>query len=170
VKREVNFVETYPPPSRLDHPHFYNALLSFKSWLSILWLSLYFGPQCRKFTRIMTLLVRTITINIASNHGLQSPGYFWFRASSASISIQERFLAPWIQFYAYAYTQCPKFGGNILVRIPYVKYKGKSTVGNTRWPGNRIKRALPRNFPFLRYEVCTDGRIGCLTMNWASTW
>jgi hypothetical protein len=64
----------------------------------------------------------------------------------------------------------PNFGGNIPVRMPYVKYEGKSTVYNTRWPGIRIKRALPRNFPYLRYEVCTDGRIGCPTMNWASTW
>jgi hypothetical protein len=64
----------------------------------------------------------------------------------------------------------PNFGGNIPVRIPYVKYEGKSTVCKTRWPGIRIKHALPRNFPYLRYEVCTDGRIGCLTMNWASTW
>jgi hypothetical protein len=54
--------------------------------------------------------------------------------------------------------------------MPYVKYEGKSTVCNTRWPGLRIKRALPRNFPYLRYEVCTDGRIESLTMNWASTW
>jgi hypothetical protein len=37
--------------------------------------------------------------------------------------------------------------------MPYVKYEGKSTVGNTRWPGIRIKRALPRNFPYLRYEI-----------------
>jgi hypothetical protein len=37
--------------------------------------------------------------------------------------------------------------------MPYIKYEGKSTVGNTRWPGIRIKRALPRNFPYLRYEV-----------------
>jgi hypothetical protein len=64
----------------------------------------------------------------------------------------------------------PNFGSNIPVRMPYVKYEGKSTVCNTRWPGIRIKRALPRNFPYLRYEVCTDGRIGCPTMNWASTW
>jgi hypothetical protein len=53
--------------------------------------------------------------------------------------------------------------------MPYVKYEGKSTVRNTRWPGIHIKRALPSNFPYLRYEVCTDGRIGCLSLNWAST-
>jgi hypothetical protein len=64
----------------------------------------------------------------------------------------------------------PNFGGNILVRMSYVKYEGKSTVCNTRWLGIRIKRTLPRNFSYLRYEVCTDGRIGCLAMNWASTW
>jgi hypothetical protein len=33
------------------------------------------------------------------------------------------------------------------------QYKGKSTVSNTSWPGIRIKRALPRKFPYLRYEV-----------------
>jgi hypothetical protein len=37
--------------------------------------------------------------------------------------------------------------------MPYVKYEGKSTVSNTRWPGICIKRALPRKFPYLRYEV-----------------
>jgi hypothetical protein len=68
------------------------------------------------------------------------------------------------------HSKCPSLGGNIPVRMPYVKYEGKSMVCNTRWPGIRIKRALPRNFPYLRYEVCIDGRIGCLTMNWASTW
>jgi hypothetical protein len=62
------------------------------------------------------------------------------------------------------------FGGNIPIQMSYVKYEGKSTVFNTRWPGICIKRALSRNFPYLRYEVCTDGRIGCRTMNWASTW
>jgi hypothetical protein len=64
----------------------------------------------------------------------------------------------------------PKHGSNKPVRMPYVKYEGKSTVNNTRWPGIRIKCALPRNFPYLRYEVCIDGRIECLTLNWASTW
>jgi hypothetical protein len=68
------------------------------------------------------------------------------------------------------HSKYPNLGGNIPVRMPYVIYEGKSTVCNTRWPGIRIKRALPRNFPYLRYEVCTDGHIGCLTMNWASTW
>jgi hypothetical protein len=47
---------------------------------------------------------------------------------------------------------CPKYGGNIPIRMSYVKYEGKSTIGNTRWPGIRIKRALPRNFLYLRYE------------------
>jgi hypothetical protein len=68
------------------------------------------------------------------------------------------------------HSTCPNLCGNIPVRMPYVKYEGKSTVCNTRWLGIRIKRALPRNFPYLRYEVCTDGRIRCLTMNWALTW
>jgi hypothetical protein len=48
--------------------------------------------------------------------------------------------------YAYAYSYYPNFGGNIPVRMPYVKYEGKSTVSNTRWPDNRIKRALLRKF------------------------
>jgi hypothetical protein len=130
-----------------------NTLLLFKSWPSILWLSLHFGPQRHKFTRIKTLSVCTITIDIAFNHGFLSPSHFWFKASSASISVREWFLAPRIQLYIYASTQCPNFGGNIPVQMPYVKYEGKSTVGNTRWPGTCIKRALPRYFPYLRYEV-----------------
>jgi hypothetical protein len=32
--------------------------------------------------------------------------------------------------------------------MSYVKYEGKSTVSNTRWPGIRIKRALSRKFPY----------------------
>jgi hypothetical protein len=40
----------------------------------------------------------------------------------------------------------PNFGGNIPIRMPYVKYEDKSTVSNTRWPGNHIKRALLREF------------------------
>jgi hypothetical protein len=50
-------------------------------------------------------------------------------------------------------SNCPNFGGNMPVRMMYVKYEGKSTVGNTRWPSIRIKRALPRNFPYVRCEV-----------------
>jgi hypothetical protein len=38
------------------------------------------------------------------------------------------------------------FGGNIPIRMPYVKYEDKSIVSNTRWPSNRIKRALLREF------------------------
>jgi hypothetical protein len=84
--------------------------------------------------------------------------------------IQVRALVPRISVSGYRHSKYLNFGGNIPVRMPYVKYEGKSTVCNTRWPGIRIKRALPRNFPYLRYEVCTDGCIRCLTMNWASTW
>jgi hypothetical protein len=72
--------------------------------------------------------------------------------------------------YSRIHSKCPNSGGNKPIRMLYVKYEGKSTVCNTRWPGIHIKRALSRNFLYLRYEVCTDGRIGCLTMNWASTW
>jgi hypothetical protein len=50
-------------------------------------------------------------------------------------------------------SNCPKYGSNTPIRMPYVKYEDKSIVGNTRWPGIHIKRALPRNFPYLRYEV-----------------
>jgi hypothetical protein len=71
--------------------------------------------------------------------------------------------------YSHMHSKFPDSGGNIPIRMPYVKYKGKSTVCNTRWPDIRIKRALPSNFPYLWYEVCTDGRIGCLSLNWAST-
>jgi hypothetical protein len=44
------------------------------------------------------------------------------------------------------HSTCPNLGGNIPVRMPYVKYEGKSMVCNTRWPGIRIKRALPEIF------------------------
>jgi hypothetical protein len=71
--------------------------------------------------------------------------------------------------YSHMYSKFPDSGDNIPIRMPYVKYEGKFTVCNTRWLGIRIKRAVPSNFPYLRYEVCTDGRIGCLTLNWAST-
>jgi hypothetical protein len=49
-------------------------------------------------------------------------------------------------------SNCPKYGSNMPVRMPYVKYEDKSTVSNTRWPGIRIKRALPRQFPCLQHE------------------
>jgi hypothetical protein len=65
--------------------------------------------------------------------------------------IREQILGPGIQLYAHAYTKCPNFGGNIPIRMSYVN-EGKSTVGNTGWPGID-KRALPRNFPYLGYEV-----------------
>jgi hypothetical protein len=71
--------------------------------------------------------------------------------------------------YSHMHSKFPDSGGNIPIRMSYVKYESKSTVCNTRWPGIRIKCALPSNFPYLQYEVCTDGRIGCLTLNWAST-
>jgi hypothetical protein len=45
-----------------------------------------------------------------------------------------------------ALTFYPNSGRNIPIWMPYVKYEGKSTVSNTRWPGNRIKRALLREF------------------------
>jgi hypothetical protein len=108
-------------------------------------------------------------IDILSSHGLQFPGYFKFGASSASTVAQGQFMSLTSISYSYMQSKFPDSGGNIPIRMPYVKYEGKSTVCNTRWPGIRIKRALPSNFPYLRYEVCTDGRIGCLSLNWAST-
>jgi hypothetical protein len=99
------------------------------------------------------------------------------RSLKPSLSSQQRFClfrvrapVPRISASGYQHSKYLNFGGNIPIRMLYVKYEGKSTVCNTRWPGIHIKRALLRNFPYLRYEVSTDGRIGCLTMNWASTW
>jgi hypothetical protein len=145
----LRMVDVYPSNCPLAG----SALSLFKSWLSILWLFLYFGQQCCKFIRVITSFVQTIRTVIASNLGLQSPGYPGFRANSASNSIREQLLALWIQLPAYAYTQCPNFGGNIPIWMSYVKYEDKSMVGNTSWPGIRIKRALSRNFPYLRYKV-----------------
>jgi hypothetical protein len=142
-----------------------NALSSSKSWLLILGS----GRQSRKFTRVMTSSLYTITVDTASNHGLQSPGYFWLEANSASATIQGGFSPTNPMSYSHMHSKFPYSGGNIPIRMPYVKYEGKSTVCNTRWPGIRIKRALARNFPYLRYEVCTDVRIGSPTLNRAST-
>jgi hypothetical protein len=49
-------------------------------------------------------------------------------------------------------SNCPKYGSNMPVWMPYVKYEDKSIVSNTGWPGIRIKRALPRKFPCLQHE------------------
>jgi hypothetical protein len=40
------------------------------------------------------------------------------------------------------HSTCPNLGDNIPVRMPYVKYEGKSTVCNIRWPGIHTKHAL----------------------------
>jgi hypothetical protein len=69
---DLQFVDFNPPNCPLAG----NALLLFKTWLSVPWPFLYFGLQCLKFTRIMTSSVQTTRSVIASNHGLQSPGYF----------------------------------------------------------------------------------------------
>jgi hypothetical protein len=156
-RAEICNLSNYNPAS--------NALSSSKSWLLIL----RSGQQSRKFTRVMTLSLYTITVDTASNHGLQSPGYSWFRASSASATIQGGFSPLNPISCSHMHSKFPNSGGNIPIRMPYVKYEGKSTVCNTRWPGICIKRALLRNFPYLRYEVCTNGRIGSSTLNWAST-
>jgi hypothetical protein len=152
------------------------------------------GQQCLQVIRAWALVPRITFFGpaVPSNYSSLgfSPSNHLFRASSAfklfepglqslesSLSSQQRFCfirvrvsVPRISVLGYQHSKYLNFGGNIPVWMPYVKYEGKSTVCNTRWPGIHIKRALPRNFPYLRYEVCTDGRIGCLTMNWASTW
>jgi hypothetical protein len=131
------------------------------------------GQQYLRIIRAWASVPRIIFLGpaVPSNYsGLGvSPSNYLLRASSGSTLFE---FGPRISVSGYQHfsLKYPNFGGNIPVRMPYVKYEGKSTVCNTRWPGIRIKRALPRNFPYLRYEVCTDGRIGCLTMNWASTW
>jgi hypothetical protein len=63
----------------------------------------------------------------------------------------------------------------ILVAIYQFGYRMSNTKVSLRFATPEdpvfVSNALCReNFPYLRYEVCTDGRIGCLTMNWASTW
>jgi hypothetical protein len=56
------------------------------------------------------------------------------------------------------------------VRMPYVKYEGKSMVCNTRWPGIRIKRALPEIFHTCGMKFAPMDASGASQMNWASTW
>jgi hypothetical protein len=54
--------------------------------------------------------------------------------------------------------------------MPYVKYKGKSTVRNTRWPGIRIKRALPEIFHTYGMKFAPMDASSVSQMNWAPTW
>jgi hypothetical protein len=135
-------------------------LRSFKSSSS--------GQQCLRIIRARASVPRIVFLGSAvpSNYsGLGvSPSNYLLRASSDSTLFE---FGPRISVSGYQHfsLKYPNFGGNIPVRMLYVKYEGKSTVCNTKWPGIRIKRALPRNFPYLRYEVCTDVRIRCLTMN-----
>jgi hypothetical protein len=63
----------------------------------------------------------------------------------------------------------PKCGSSEPVRMSYVKLEGKSTIGNTRWPGIRIKRALPRKFPCLRREEMHRWMHRVPHNYWAST-
>jgi hypothetical protein len=152
------------------------------------------GQQCLQVIRDWASVPRIVFFGPAVPSSYSSLGFgpsnCLLRASSAfklfkpglqslepSLSSQQRFCfirvrapVPRISISGYQHSKYPNFGGNIPVQMPYVKYEGKSMVRNTRWPGIRIKRALSRIFPYLRYEVCTDGRIGCLTLNWASTW
>jgi hypothetical protein len=65
---------------------------------------------------------------------------------------------------------CPNLGGNIPIRMPYVKYEGKSTVCNTGWLGIRIKRALPKIFHTYGMKSAPMDASGASQMNWASTW
>jgi hypothetical protein len=134
------------------------------------------GQQCLQVIRAWASVPRIIFFGPAvpsdySSLG-SSPSNHLLRASSAFALFEFglRSLESLFRAINALRSKYPNFGGNIPVWMPYVKYEGKSTVCNTRWPGIHIKHALPRNFPYLRYEVCTDGRIGCLTMNWASTW
>jgi hypothetical protein len=80
------------------------------------------------------------------NYGLQSPNFLSFRASSASASIWVEILTSRNPFSHLIYPCLPEFRWNMPIWMSYVKYKDKSTVSKTRWPGNRIKRALPREF------------------------
>jgi hypothetical protein len=134
------------------------------------------GQQCLQIIQAWASVPRTIFFGpaVPSNYlsSGASPSNYLLRASSASALFEFglRSLESLSRAINTLRSKYPNFGGNILVQMPYVKYEDKSTVCNTRWPGIRINRALPRKFPYLRYEVCTDGRIGCLTMNWASTW
>jgi hypothetical protein len=109
---------------------------------------------------------------LATRSGVASLWHIFAPAFAIRSGVVPRIDTPSLQRWQHArglQSKFPDSGGNIPIRMPYGKYEGKSTVRNTRWPGIRIKRALPSNFPYLRYEVCTDGRISCLTMNWAST-
>jgi hypothetical protein len=146
------------------------------------------GRQRLYFTRVWAPVPRIIFLRPAAplhySSAGASPSNCLFRAGCASALLELWVLDPSIRIFrpsAFLFglwslkalfrainalrSKYPNFGGNIPVWMSYVKYEGKSTVCNTRWPVIRIKRALLRNFPYLRYEVCTDGRIGCLTMN-----
>jgi hypothetical protein len=134
------------------------------------------GQQRLRIIRVRALVPRIVFFGPSAPQLYSSLGFrsleLHLSAISAFILFGCRSLSPESLFRAVnaLHSKYPNPGGNIPVRMPYVKYEGKSTVCNTRWPGICIKHALPRNFPYLRYEVCTDGRIGCLTMNWALTW
>jgi hypothetical protein len=65
---------------------------------------------------------------------------------------------------------CLNLGGNIPVWMPYVKYKGKSTICNTGWPGIRIKRALPEIFHTYGMKLAPMDASDASQMNWAPTW
>jgi hypothetical protein len=167
----------------------------FSSWVFAPWVVI-MGQQCLRIIRVWAPVPQNSFFGPAVPPNYSSSGSgplkLFLRASSASELFEfglrslESHLSAISVFIPFGcrsmsfkslfrainalYSKYLNLGGNIPVRMPYVKYEGKSTVCNTRWPGIRIKRALPRNFPYLRYEVCTDGHIGCLAMNWASTW
>jgi hypothetical protein len=138
--------------------------------------SLSLGQQCLYIIRARALVPRIVFFGLAAPQHCSSMGFQSLELHLSAISAFILFGYGPMSFESLfraikaLRSKCPNLGGNIPVRMPYVKYEGKSTVCNTRWPSIRIKRALLRNFPYLRYEVCTNGRIGCLTMNWASTW
>jgi hypothetical protein len=137
--------------------------------------SLSSGQQCLRIIRVRALVPRISLFGSTAPQHYSSLGFRPLESHPLAISAFTLFgcrplsFEPLFRAINALHSKCPNLGGNIPVRMSYVKYEGKSTICNTRWPDIRIKRALPSNFPYLRYEVCTNGRIGCLSLNWAST-
>jgi hypothetical protein len=77
---------------------------------------------------------------------------------------------PFFQAINAPQSTCPNLGGNIPIRMPYVKYEGKSTVCNTGWLGIHIKRTLPKIFHTYGMKSAPMDASGASQMNWASTW
>jgi hypothetical protein len=108
-------------------------------------------PYClNASSRLSNCFIRAFSASILFEYGLLSFESL-FRAVNAFIS------------------SFPKHGSNKPIRMPYVKYEGKSTVSNTGWPSIRIKRALPRNFPCLWHEEMHRWTHRVPHNYWAST-